>query len=169
MLVAGVPTVVAKRMMPQALVGRVVGDEGAAAAAAADGASLVLVEVRQEPYGCKQGGEGGWCTLHRGRRVSGATCTDGAYPMQGAGGAVPAASMLTGAKTGQRSGNAIPVLMSVRAASGAAGEAAGEALAAADVDGVATSVEALPAVARACFDLAEVGVVVRGDGRVCGA
>eukprot|EP00198_Chlamydomonas_reinhardtii_P000476 XP_001689811.1 predicted protein [Chlamydomonas reinhardtii] len=70
----GVPTVVAKRMMPQALVGRVVGDEGAAAAAAADGASLVLVE--------------------------------------GAGGAVPAASMLTGAKTGQRSGNAIPVLMS---------------------------------------------------------
>ncbi|KAG2422345.1 hypothetical protein HXX76_016105 [Chlamydomonas incerta] len=113
----GVPTVVAKRMMPQALVGRVVGDEAAAAAAAADGASLVLVE--------------------------------------GAGGAVPTASVLTGAKTGQRSGNAIPVIMGVRAAGTAVGEAAGEALAAADVDGVAASVEALPAVARACFDLAE--------------
>lgn len=48
---AGVPTVVARRMLSgsgPALIGRVVSDEAAAVTAAADGANLVLVTVSAE-------------------------------------------------------------------------------------------------------------------------
>ncbi len=45
----GVPTVVAKRMMQQGLVGRIVTTGEAAVTAAADGASLVLVTVSGAP------------------------------------------------------------------------------------------------------------------------
>ncbi|GFR42465.1 hypothetical protein Agub_g3373, partial [Astrephomene gubernaculifera] len=160
----GVPTVVARRMLSGsgsapgsgpgasgsgfgALVGRVVADEAAAVTAAADGASLLLVT--------------------------------------GPGGSAPSAAVLTTAKSGQRSGNAIPVIMSVRVPSssssttistdngsegdvaGSSGDSSSRGLVAlssssseaaalqADMDGVAVSPEALPVLARACFDLPE--------------
>ncbi|KAG2490542.1 hypothetical protein HYH03_010936 [Edaphochlamys debaryana] len=64
-------------------------------------------------------------------------------------GAVPSPAVLTAAKRGQRSGNAIAVVAGVREA-GAKGL---EAALGADIDGVAVTLEALPAAARACFDL----------------
>ncbi len=72
--------------------------------------------------------------------------------LQAPGGAAPSAEVLSASKSGQRSGNAIPVVLGVRAA-GATGVA--DALEA-DIDGVAVTPEALSAVGRACFDLPEV-------------
>ncbi|EFJ53019.1 hypothetical protein VOLCADRAFT_120148 [Volvox carteri f. nagariensis] len=110
----------------QALVGRVVSDEGAAITAAADGANLVLVTVGSNVHGP-------------------------------GGGAPPSAAVLEASKSGQRSGNAIPLLMSVRATG--AGSGVEEALEA-DIDGVAVSPEALPEVARCCFDLPETSSII---------
>ncbi|GLC54198.1 hypothetical protein PLESTB_000834000 [Pleodorina starrii] len=69
----------------------------------------------------------------------------------GPGGVAPSAAVLEASKSGQRSGNAIPLLLGVRAAGGGGVEAALEA----EFDGLAVAPEALPEVARACFDLPE--------------
>ncbi len=69
--------------------------------------------------------------------------------------------MLTGAKAKQISGNAIPVILSVRQGTSPASRSGSDprvaAALGADVDGVAVSPEALQGVARCCFDLPEVG------------
>ncbi|GLI66055.1 hypothetical protein VaNZ11_009770 [Volvox africanus] len=70
-------------------------------------------------------------------------------------GASPSPAVLEASKSGQRSGNAIPLLMSVRVAGSGGVEEALEA----DIDGVAVAPEALSEVARACFDLPETSSV----------
>ncbi|GIL45252.1 hypothetical protein Vafri_2543 [Volvox africanus] len=70
-------------------------------------------------------------------------------------GASPSPAVLEASKSGQRSGNAIPLLMSVRLAGSGGVEEALEA----DIDGVAVAPEALSEVARACFDLPETSSV----------
>lgn len=79
--------------------------------------------------------------------------------IEGPDGSAPSPEVLSGAKAKQISGNAIPVILSVRQgtspASGSGSDPRVTAALGADVDGVAVSPESLQGVARCCFDLPE--------------